>query len=349
MTDPLPPQVTEEVIWADYDDFVGTWTASVMESEGERVDLAMLGLEMTLRLDADGTATLASFGEEDASVWTYADGAADIDGVAVVLTADGSLCMEDEGDRILFVRGEAGGAGAPALPDAPQTVSDELSGYVGFWHAVYLSTGGLTGDPRTLSLHITLTLDADGTGVFTFGDDTPQVWYQDEESGTVFVGETADGVGMALTLIDGDFLQYGTQLGGYIMFSRDEDAVWTPAAAPTPDVQATQAPAAPRAQGGSLDSAYLERKFVAQTAEVSGFTMPAANLGGEYAVTLHADGKADFVMVNVPVNGLGWSLDEASGDILLDYYGTPIHLIPTEAGLDINYMDSMLLHCTAQP
>lgn len=345
---PEPAGAELETVHASFEDFVGTWTATVMESEGMRLNVADLGLEMTLTLGADGTAVLSTFGEEDTAAWTYADGACDVDGTLMVMTADGSLCMEDEGERVFFVRGEAGeGPAAPDLPDAPQTVDDELLDYVGVWHAVYLSTGGLTGDPRTLGLQIVLTLNADGTGVFRFGDDTPQVWYQDEETGAVFVGESVDDVGMALTLMDGDLLQYGTQLSGYIMFSRDEDADWAPEeSASAPGVAApVSEPAAPAAPV-TVDGAYLERKFIARTAEVSGYTMPAASLGGEYAVTLHADGTADFVMVNVPVPALRWS-DNGDGTLTLDYYGTPMLLTPTQEGMDLDYMGSMLLHMTA--
>ena len=334
-----------ETVDASYEDFVGAWTATVMETEGMRLNVADLGFEMTLTLGADGTATLVSFGEEDTSVWTYVDGACDVDGTLMVMTADGELCMEDEGDRVFFVRGDAGEVPAsPNLPDAPQTVDDGLLDYVGVWHAVYLSTGGLTGDPRALGLRITLTLDADGTGALDFAGDTPQVWYQDEESGNVYVGESVDDVGMVLTLLDGGFMQYGTQLGGYMMFSRDEDAVWTPAeSTPMPGAVApAPEPAAPAAPGAA-SGAYLERKFVADTVDMSGYTMPASSLGGEYAVTLHADGTADFVMVNVPVSGLKWSEND-DGTLTLDYYGTPMILTPTQAGLDLDYMGAMLLH-----
>ena len=163
----------------------------------------------------------------------------------------------------------------------------------------------------------------------------------------MYVGESADGVGMVLTLLNGGFMQYGTQLGGYMMFSRDEDADWAPEeSASAPDVAApVPEPAAPAAPV-TVDGAYLERKFIARTAEVSGYTMPAANLGGEYAVTLHADGTADFVMVNVPVPALRWS-DNGDGTLTLDYYGTPMLLTPTQEGMDLDYMGSMLLHMTA--
>ena len=345
---PEPAGAELETVYASYEDFVGTWTATVMETEGTRLNAAALGFDMTLTLGEDGTATLFSFGEEDTSTWTYADGACDLDGTLMVMTAEGELCMDDEGDRVYFVRGEAGEAPAsPNLPDGPQTVGDGLLDYVGTWHAVYLSTGGLTGDPRTLGLRITLTLDADGTGALDYAGATPQVWYQDEETGNVYVGESADGVGMVLTLLNGGFMQYGTQLGGYMMFSRDEDADWAPeesasapgVAAPVPEPAAPAAPV-------TVDGAYLERKFIARTAEVSGYTMPAANLGGEYAVTLHADGTADFVMVNVPVPALRWS-DNGDGTLTLDYYGTPMLLTPTQEGMDLDYMGSMLLHMTA--
>ena len=347
---PEPAGAELETVYAAYEDFVGTWTATVMESEGMRFNAAELGLDMKLTLGADGTATLAMFGEEDTAAWTYADGACDLDGTLMVMTADGELCMDDEGERVFFVRGEAGeGPASPDLPDAPQTVSDGLLDYVGVWHAVYLSTGGLTGDPRTLGLQIALTLNADGTGALLFGDETPQVWYQDEETGMVYVGESIDNADMPLTLMDGGLMQYGPKLGGYFMFSRDEDASWTPDEVAAPAVPAAPvapaAPAAPSAPAAGVGvEAVLERKFVAQTVDMSGYTMPASTLGGEYALTLHADGSADFVLAGAPLTMITWALDAETGEVVVDYYGMPIRVTLTEEGMDMNYFDSMMLH-----
>ena len=30
--------------------------------------------------------------------------------------------------------------------------------------------------------------------------------------------------------------------------------------------------------------------------------------------------------------------------VAIDYYGQPLNLVPTEAGFDLNYFDTMLIH-----
>lgn len=55
------------------------------------------------------------------------------------------------------------------------------------------------------------------------------------------------------------------------------------------------------------DPERLERKYVCVSAEVSGYTMDASMLGGEYSLTFHPDGTVGFVMVGASVPGLRWT------------------------------------------
>ena len=79
-------------------------------------------------------------------------------------------------------------------------------------------------------------------------------------------------------------------------------------------------------------------------ADVDGYTIEASMLGGEYALTFHADGALDFKMAGTDVPGLSWSQGEDGDTFLVDYYGTPMEIVWTETGFDMNFFDSMLMH-----
>ena len=232
-----------------------------------------------------------------------------------------------------------------------------MAAYIGAWHACYLVTGGMTGDPRSaFNLDIVLELNGDGTGSLTFPEPEAHVWYQDAESGAVFFGDGGDAPDMPLTLLEGGFLQYGSTagdgnaLGGYIIFSQDPNAVWTPEFADEPLVSATKSPSAPvTAVDGSAEDR-LERKFICTSADIDGYAMDAAMLGGEYSMTFHVDGTMDFVMVGTSIPGLVWTQGVVQTDageaaaFLVDYYGNTLEAVWTEEGFDMNYFDSMLMH-----
>ncbi len=99
-----------------------------------------------------------------------------------------------------------------------------------------------------------------------------------------------------------------------------------------------------------MDS-YLERKFICRTADVSGYTMDASALGAEYSVTFHSGGQTDFVLAGTTISTLTWSLEkvqtdsgEADAFVIVYFDGTPLNFVITEAGFDLNFYDSMLMH-----
>ena len=347
---------------AEGEAFLGEWYGTTMEMEGMSLSFSDMGMVMNLTFHEDGTAELYDGEESVTSAWSVVDGAAIVDGSNFILLDDGTLCLEEDGASIIFTRD--GAATAPAAtepeitePDVTEPVSDELSAYVGSWHACYLLTGGMTGDPRSqFGLDIVLELNADGTGSLVFGEPEEHIWYQDE-NGYVYFGEGGDAPDMPLTLMDGGFLCYGSMagdgnaLGGYIVFSQDMSAVWTPESESEPDiVELPPVPAEPVAVPEGIDQERLERKYVCVNAEVSGYTMDASMLGGEYSLTFHADGTVDFVMVGASVPGLSWTQGTVLTDageaeaFIVDYYGNILEAVCTEQGFDLNYFDSMLMH-----
>ena len=309
-----------------------------------------MGMVMNLTFHMDGTVELYDGEESTMTSWSVVDGAAIVDGSSCVLLEDDTLCVEEDGAKLIFTRD-----GTPAVstitepevnePIGNEPVSDELSAYVGSWHACYLLTGGMAGDPRSeFGLDIALELNADGTGSLIFGEAEEGIWYQDE-SGFVYFGEGGD-YDMPLVLLEGGFLCYGSMdgdgnaLGGYIMFSQDPAAAWT--------LESESAPTSTEPAAGTDSSAEerLERKYICVNADVSGYTMDASLLGGEYSMTFHANGTMDFVMVGTLIPNLSWTQGE--GAYVIDYYGTPLEATLTEEGFDLNYFDSMLMHFTAE-
>ena len=326
----------------DVTPFLGTWLGDTLEMDGSEMSLSDFGIEMEMTINADGTAVYFDGEETVSSPWTMEGDALNIDGMTATITEDGRLSMDEDGSRVLFVRGE----GAPIEP----TDIDDTTAFVGTWHACYLCTGGLTGDLReTLGLYITLELNEDGSGVLNFGEPEEHSWYQDEESGIVYFGEGGDAADMPMALLDEGFLQYGNEAGGYIIFSQDAEAVWDPLVN-QPIVIGGEAPSGGETPSGAHASERLERKYVCVNAEVSGYTVDASMLGGEYSLTFHADGTVDFAIAGQEIAGLSWkngtvTTEDGEADaFVVDYYGSALNAVLTDEGFDMNYFDAMLMH-----
>ena len=194
---------------------------------------------------------------------------------------------------------------------------------------VYIATGGLEGDLRAMGLTAKLELNADGNGKLSGAADDSGKWYDDE--GTVRFGK-AD---TPLVLLDGGFLRYGSQLAGYMVFSKDANAVYDPnAAAPAPAAPvAPAAPAASSAAGMGALANYTEKKYVAKNYTV------------EYALTIHANNTCELSMAGFPVL-LKWT--QEADRLVIDYMGAATYYVTlTDAGIDLD-MNGMVLNMVAQ-
>jgi len=229
---------------------------------------------------------------------------------------------------------EEGGEAASDLPES-------LQPYVGTWHMVYMATGGLEGDLRAQGLTATLELNADGTGKLSGAADDAGKWYDDE--GQVRFGQAE----APLTLLDGGFLRYGSQLAGYMVFSQDEAATWSPEpVAPVAPV----APAAPAGAGAvgldNLDN-YVGKKYVSKTYSLAGVTQDATALG--YGFSVEKDGICELTMSGYPmllrwVAGTGLHNGQATDAMMIDYMGiSTYYAFLTAEGIDLD-MNGMLVH-----
>ena len=337
------------------DDFIGGWICKADPN------MQILLLE--------GEANLIDGGELYTVDWSVVDGVAEFDGMKLYITDTYTIGILDMyGEQVEFERGYVekpkASAAAPQTDDSDEMSNEELLAllalfgqmeggegssdlpealqpYVGTWHMVYMATGGLEGDLRSKGLTAKLELNADGTGTLSGAADDSGKWYDDE--GTVRFGK-AD---TPLVLLDGGFLRYGSQLAGYMVFSQDETATWSPE--PVVPV-APVAPAAPAGAGAvgldNLDN-YIGKKYVAKTYSVAGFTQDATALG--YVFTIEKDGICELTMSGYPtllrwVAGTGLHNGQAADAMMIDYMGImTYYAFLTAEGIDLD-MNGMLVH-----
>lgn len=322
----------------------------------------------TLELKADGTCVLTwPDGSSMEMTWEEtAEGATITSGNwwgCVMVLEDANTLNIDEGWVVMTREGGAaeGAAGETDATELTGTIAD----YIGTWHCAYLSAGPMEGDPRTLfGLNISLVLNEDGTGTIDYPEQADGIWYEGEYNYMYFgqgedSADSEDSVDMPMKIINGGFLQYGTELAGYLVFSKDPEAVWTPdmlaaeteaAAVQTPVTSMPGTSSGAAVAAGEMEER-LDTKFVAANADVGGFVMEASMLGGEFSVTFHSDGTLTLIMVGAEAPGLTWTqgtVETENGEadaFIVNYYNTnTLEFVATEAGFDLNYFDSMLLH-----
>ena len=317
--------------------FLGTWIGQTMEMEGSVISLADFGIVMNLTLNEDGTLVMFDGEEEEASTWSVSGGVALIDGTQVVLQADGTLCMEEDGVKIIFTRdGEATAPVSTPAPAAP--VGEDGASFLGTWIGQTMEMEGAVISLADFEIVMNLTLNEDGTmTLFDGEEETEGTW---TVSDGVITVDSMQGV-----LLDDGSLSLDAD-GAKVIFTREGEV-----AAPV-DITGTEQ----HADGNNSDiSSRFEVRYVLDTADVQGYSMTASMLGGvEYSLVFHENGTADFVLAGATVSGLPWTQQRVATEdgeadaFVIDYYGTPLNVILTEAGCDLNYFDSMLMHFVAE-
>ena len=87
------------------DPAVGTWklTGMFMDGQDYSAYLGLLGMEMTLTLNEDGTGTMDAMGESINITWS--DGKITNEGESIPFSVDGDkLTMEEDGTQLVFTR-----------------------------------------------------------------------------------------------------------------------------------------------------------------------------------------------------------------------------------------------------
>ena len=150
--------------------FFGTWIGTSLEMDGATFSFADFGLEMNLTFNPDGTAALYDGEENNVAAWSVADGAAILDGMRFTLQEDGALCMEEDGAKMFFARGDAESAPAPeasAEPEVP-AATGALDRMDTRFVMASADVQGYSMTPEQLGgLEYALVFHADGTMEFT--------------------------------------------------------------------------------------------------------------------------------------------------------------------------------------
>ena len=334
--------VSEAQTAAIPDEYLGVWYGVSMEMEGDVLPLADLGMEVTVTIGADGTAEMNMGGEVDVAQCMMSDGALVVDTMTGTLQ-DGELVLSDDGVLIRMNREKPETDVSVSAMNENATIDD----FIGVWTLVRVTTDGMTLPAETVEMA--------GDTLTIYGD-TCDLTMQ---------GMTLDGLpcrmegySLLVSIIEGDASITLREDGTLILESVDialqyERAGDTPEAPAAPAGEATPEPTAEPAHEPAVTGAeiMLENKYVLIDADVNGYNMTAAMLGNyEYSVLLHQDGTVDFVMAGADIPGLVWTYGKVPTDageldgVIIDYYGQPLYLVPTDTGFDMDYFDSMRMH-----
>ena len=328
------------------EEYLGTWYGVSMEMAGDVYPLADLGMEVVLNVGADGKAEINMNGDVNVTQCVMRDGVIFADTMAFAMK-DGQLALSDDEMTILMSREMPE---ASAYEPEPVDETADLDGFKGVWTISKIVTEGLTLPPAAAEM--------EGDTLVIYGDTCD----------LTLGGEVLDGLPCHM---DGHQLIFeimGTECvvtkhtDGMLRFAMDDDfTIWyeyTGEAAEgdaAPGVETdwgTENPPVTDLSAGMDVDSVLERKYVMTDAEVNGYNMTAAMMGGmEYSFVLHTDGTADFTLANSAIPSIRWTQGmvptitggEAEG-FIIDYFGQPLNLVATEKGFDMNYLDAMLMH-----
>lgn len=182
---------------AEADGVTGLWYLNIVEYEGVQLDPGAMGMEMTMTLNADGTAAMTAniVGEEEVTEgsWTQEGDTVTVtaDGDPMVFTlSDGNLigAMEDGSVMTFGLERVILESFAPAAPVADATLAD----FNGTWHSEYVDFSGMMTVPAgSMGVDITLVILDGAISVSELGLEGEYLNYE-------ITGEVSDGIMSAI-------------------------------------------------------------------------------------------------------------------------------------------------------
>ena len=322
-------------------EYQGVWYGVSMEMDGDILPLADLGLDMTVTISKDGMAELNMSGEVDIAPCAMVDGVLVVDTMTGTLL-DGALILSDDGVSITLSHEK------PEMDVSVSAINENatIDDFIGVWVLVRVTTDGMTLPAEAAEMAgDTLTIYGDTCTLTLQGmmlDDLPCRMESYSLRFSILEGEAS------ITLLEDGTLHLES-VDITLQYERAGDV---PEAPSVPNGETMPAPTAALAPDPSaVTELLIENKYVLTDADVNGYNMTAAMLGGyEYSVLLHQDGTVKFVMAGADIPGLTWTYGKVTtiagelDGVVIDYYGQTLYLVPTEKGFDMNYFDSMLMH-----
>ena len=206
-------------------DYTGTWVLTGAESGGVELSaemIALVGLDMTLVFDEDGTVTISMWGMEEAGTWVATENGVaitDADETLAVPYQDGALLIDQDGTIMKLTR--EGAVAAEEEEEAVPTVSAADFDFAGYWVVTSIEMMGMSLDPATLGVSAYMELFEDGTCYLVAMEETQDGTWAVTETGI----ETTDAAGVVdiYTLV-GEQLVVEME-GMKMIFTREEYTV----------------------------------------------------------------------------------------------------------------------------
>lgn len=185
-------------------DYTGTWVLTGAEASGVQMGpdmLAMLGMDMTMVLNADGSVALSMMGMEETGTWVATEnGIAITDATETVeaIYQDEKLLMNQDGVTMMLTReGAAPALNAEAAPTVLAGV--DPAAFEGSWLLTTASVMGMEMNVEDMGVYMGLVL-SQGQALFATTDEnggivTEQISYTVNE---------VEGVGTVCTLVGQD-------------------------------------------------------------------------------------------------------------------------------------------------
>lgn len=185
---------------AEADDVTGEWYLNSVEAGGISMNPAMLGFEITITLNADGTAAATAPEEEDAvGTWTRTGDtiAVEIDGDPMEFTLEeGMLVAFDEESETKMIFGRER-AVAVAFQPAPVRTDAALEEFDGTWNATMIDMMGMQLPVAAMGLEMSFVIEGGKVAVM-------------QGSGEELNAETAEGA-----LVDGALVLTAEEDGAF--------------------------------------------------------------------------------------------------------------------------------------
>ncbi len=154
---------------AQSDDLTGTWYAKSMSDGTVEYAMADIGRDMSMTLNADGSAVMSATGEEDqVGTWERTETGLTWIGDNVTLdiikNEEGTLLAEEQGTTILFSR-EAPQVFTPGEPVAAKSIA----AFAGHWKGIKISMLDTVMSSALVSNELSLSIEGETVnGTFTY-------------------------------------------------------------------------------------------------------------------------------------------------------------------------------------
>ncbi len=229
-----------------------------------------------------------------------------------------------------------------ATPEPAVPVGEEGRDFFGTWIGTEMDAGGEIMKLSDWDMTMTLILLEDGRAVMS-DEEITDLSGLDQFDAPAWRVENGVAIsdGCTMTILEDGRLVMDED--GFKVFFERSDAQLDLPSAPVQAAAPVEPAAAPESADPAGSAQHIGIKYICESADVSGYNMPASMLGGEYSMTFREDGTALFVVVGNEMPGIVWTMLD-SGNFQIDFYGTLSEIVWTDAGFDMNYMDAMLMH-----